>query len=157
MKFSDLVIGIVLVIAGVAILLEARTFPAVPGQRFGASFFPSVVGGALALAGLALALMAVFTKRVKPIANKPEWMSSPRRVASFVLVIVAVIFFILASQTIGFILTTFIVLTGLQVWLGFRTVPAILVAIGGSFGFYAIFSLLLRVPLQRGLIERLIF
>ena len=51
MKMNDILNGILTATAGIAIFVKARTFPAIPGQRFGASFFPGVVGGTLVLAG----------------------------------------------------------------------------------------------------------
>jgi putative tricarboxylic transport membrane protein len=157
MKFSDVINGTLVMIAGIAIFLEARTFPAVPGQRFGASFFPSVVGGVLAFAGLALALSAVLRGEYKPYATAPEWIQSRKKLFSFILIILSVLFYIFAVEYIGFIVTIILIVFGLQVWLGAGKVRSMLVAIGSSLVFYMIFSVLLRVPLQSGIVERFIF
>ena len=144
-------------IAGIAILLEARTFPALHGQRFGASFFPSVVGGVLALTGLALAAVAVIRGDSRPWMTLPDWMRSRTKVLSFLFVLVAALFYIAVSIHLGFIVTTCIIVFCLNLWLGGGKVESLAVALGSSVAFYVVFAVILRVPLHRGVIEHLIF
>ena len=157
MKTNDLVNGVLVMIAGIAIFAKARTFPVLPGQRFGASFFPSVVGGALALAGLALAVSSVLNAKLKPWVTILPGMKSPSGVINCMFVIGSGVFYVLVSGYLGFIATIFIVVFGLQLRLGAKSRSSFLVAIGCSVGFYVIFAVVLRVPLQYTVIERFLF
>ena len=44
MRVNDAVFGIVFMIAGAAIAVEAQSFPPVPGQQYGSAFFPRLIG-----------------------------------------------------------------------------------------------------------------
>ena len=157
MKTNDIVNGVLTAAAGIAIFIKARTFPAIRGQRFGASFFPSVVGGALAIAGLVLAFSSVLRKKVKPWVSMSPEIQSPRGIVNFVLIFASGLFYIFVSQYIGFIVTIFIIVFFLQLRFGVKWLPSLFTALGCSFGFYAVFAVVLRVPLQYTVIERFLF
>ena len=157
MKMNDILNGVLAATAGIAIFVKARTFPAIPGQRFGASFFPGVVGGTLVLAGLVLAISSVVRKQTKPWLTVLPAMRSARGIVSFALIFASGLFYIFVSQYIGFIVTIFIIMFGLQLWFGGTWRSALLAALGCSLGFYVVFAVVLRVPLQYTAIERLLF
>ena len=157
MKMNDILNGILTATAGIAIFVKARTFPAIPGQRFGASFFPSVVGGTLVFAGLALAISSVLRKQTKPWLTVLSGMRSARGIVSFALIFASGLFYIFVSQYIGFIVTIFIIMFGLQLWFGGKWRSSLLAALGCSLGFYVVFAVVLRVPLQYTAIERFLF
>ena len=157
MKMNDILNGVLATTAGIAIFVKARTFPAIPGQRFGASFFPGVVGGTLVLAGLVLAISSVVRKQTKPWLTVLPAMRSARGIVSFALIFASGLFYIFVSQYIGFIFTIFIITFGLQLWFCGKWRSSLLAALGCSLGFYVVFAVVLRVPLQDTAIERLLF
>lgn len=153
MKVSDLISGAFFALMGVGIFLKATTFPVVSGQDVPPSVFPMVVGGAMAFVGLFIVIKAVAAGELRPLVVRPEWVGSFRGTTGFVLVLLAVVFFIAAADYIGFIPTTFIILLGIQVWLRGKVLSAIVVAFVGSLVFYSIFAIALHVPLQSSYVE----
>jgi putative tricarboxylic transport membrane protein len=155
MRVSDVITGLILIIAGITIFLEAQSFPPVPGQRYGSDFFPSLVGVLMSISGLALALTTALKKQHKPWAKLPEWANTKHGLVSFILILASLVLYMLAAEWLGFWLTAFAVIFGLQLWMRARVITAFAVAVGASTVFYLVFAVLLRVPLQQGLIEQL--
>lgn len=68
-------------------------------------------------------------------------------------VVLALIFYGVASEPLGFILTALLMLVGLLLLFKVPRFPAVVVAIGTSVVAYQIFAIVLRVPLPQGLLE----
>ncbi|MFK7878192.1 tripartite tricarboxylate transporter TctB family protein [Roseobacter sp.] len=158
MKINDVFLGLIMLVIGVAIALHAQTFPVMAGMQYGPEFFPTIIGGGIALCGLGMvANWAVFRHGPKqPWVVMPEWMGSRINVLRALGILGAVVFYIVVSPFLGFILTIFLTTLGLllllanPLWLSLSIaliLPAIL-----HFGF----SVGLRVPLPRGVIEKLL-
>jgi putative tricarboxylic transport membrane protein len=152
MKLADTLTGALVALLGVAVFLYARTFPPMPGQPVGPSLFPSIVGVALAALGVVLALSG----RHRPpaaAADEPGWISRPRMVANFAVVIGTLLFYAAIVNTLGFIPTAALFLSMLMLAFGVRRARilplAVLIAVAVHFGFYT----LLRVPLPWGMLE----
>ncbi|MDP3225570.1 MAG: tripartite tricarboxylate transporter TctB family protein, partial [Rubrivivax sp.] len=59
MQKTDRWLGLALALLAGAVLWSARDFPAVPGQKVGAGFLPTLVGIGLLLCGLGLVLRSL--------------------------------------------------------------------------------------------------
>lgn len=153
MRFSDRAAGLVAVILGVAVAAYARTFPPAPGQIVGPSLFPFAIGAGLAVLGALLMLGGGAARRGPWIELEP-WVRRPRMAAHFVLVVADLLFYALAVDRLGFLITAFVFLAVLFLAFGVRRrwiVPAAAVAsLLIHFGFYT----LLRVPLPWGVLGR---
>ena len=156
MKMSDAIIGIIFTVAGLAVIIEARTFPAVAGQAYGSSFFPTILGAAMILCGLALAVTAIIKGAASPLFRLPSWLQSTRSKLSLLIVVLALIFYMLAAGYLGFCLTAFLIVTGLQVWMKERLLRSFMTALGVTAVFFVVFGSVLRVPLPYGLVESLL-
>lgn len=154
MKVNDTISGFVFAAAGIGIALKAQTFPSVEGQLYGASFFPTIIGIAMIGCGIALAVGGIIRGKNRPLIRLPEWLQSRRSIINFFLVLVALLFFILAADFLGFCATAFILLFGLQIRLGARVLPALGIAAAATAVFYIVFAVLLRVPLPYGIVEQ---
>jgi putative tricarboxylic transport membrane protein len=66
------------------------------------------------------------------------------------------LFYILASESVGFIPIALVFLLALFVWLGVRLVPAVLTAVVTTITIHWFFSTMLRVPLPRGLLNAIL-
>lgn len=154
MKVSDTLTGLIFAAAGIGIALEAHRFPPVAGQPYGSAFFPTLIGIAMAIGGLVLAASAVFKGRARPLISVPAWLKSARGAGSFVLIIAALGFYMLLVDRLGFCATAFVLMLGLQKWMGARLFPATTIAAAATAAFYTVFAVLLRVPLPHGLVER---
>jgi putative tricarboxylic transport membrane protein len=152
MRINDAIIGAVLLAFAVAVGLYARTFPAIPGQEYGASVFPTWI--ALALAACSLVLIASGVRRWTETGavSLASWARSGHHLRALAVTIVLVVAFILVVTPLGFIPTTLILLTVLFFLLGVRPVAAVpLVAVLTMLVHYGFYSLL-RVPLPWGVL-----
>jgi putative tricarboxylic transport membrane protein len=81
------------------------------------------------------------------------WVRRPQRLASFALMLAAMVFYLLASEPLGFMPTAFLIQLGLFLWFGVRPVMAVVVAIVMTIAVQYFFGSLMRVPLPRGILD----
>ena len=152
MKFNQALAGLLVMLLGLAVVLQARRFPAMPGQSIGAAFFPTIIGIGLLLTGAALALSR--QGRGAPWIEGAEWLRRPRMLFNFLLVFADLVFYAFAVSRLGFFITAVLFLGVLMVAFGVprrRVLPfALLVTFVIHYAFYS----LLRVPLPWGVLER---
>lgn len=152
MKLSDALSGLLLLLLGAIVVLHATTFPSMPGQSIGPSVFPMLAGAGLVLIGVVLMISGVRTRTGRWV-EPGAWVSRPRMVVNFVLVVLDLIFYAVAVQPLGFFIAAPVFLAVLFV--GFRATPkwivplALAVPVAIHYAFYT----LLRVPLPWGLLE----
>lgn len=152
MKLNDALSGLIVTIAGLAIVLHARTFPPMPGQPVGPSFFPSVIGGALVLLGAAL-LFGGAHRRGVPWVEFEDWVRRPRMAANLALTIGLVLAYSLAVDRLGFLITAILFLSLMFLAFGVTRAWILPVAIAVTLAIHYGFYSLLRVPLPWGVLE----
>ena len=104
MRFNDAVLGFIILAFGAAVALYADlTFPALPGQEFGPAFFPTIIGAVLSGCGLILLIQGLAKRKTVPLVEIGEWARMPRHVVNFVLVFLALLVYILFTDSVGFI------------------------------------------------------
>ena len=151
----DRITGLGFTALGIAILTLALQLPAPLAAThiaYGAGFFPTFLGIAIALAGAALALKPSFDG-ADPDDEEEEAAASHWLKPAIVMA--AGVVYVLFAQQIGFLILAPIILTGLLL-LG-RVKPLLAVSIGvvGSILVYVLFAKLLLVPLPLGLLTPL--
>jgi len=151
--FSDSLFGLVLLGAAVAIVWHAQSFPAMPGQDYGPALFPVLIGVGFGLCGAALLVGGL--RRRQPWVQWDDWVHSHRHLANFLAVPVALGFYILASDWLGFLPTSVLLLTGLFVKLRGRPLSSLVVAVAVTLLIHTVFSRYLLVPLPWGLLTPL--
>ncbi len=150
MKINDVTSGIILLVFSVVLWTSAHGLPNPGDQLYGPAFFPEWI--ALAM-GIAAAVMIVTSRSQigsQPLIGFDTWVRDPRRVGQFLLIPVAVIFYVYAVDLLGFMLAAALVLGGLLLALGVSVKIAAPTTVGIILLIYAIFDMLLRVPLPRG-------
>jgi len=154
-KVNDAISGLVFVLLAGAIYYVTRNFPIMPGQDYGAAFFPRTIATFMALLGAILIIRGIRERESVPWARPFEWMRSPPHVGNFLLVVGALIFYIIVSDSLGFAITAFITLfallfwlRGRQFWLSSLAISLVSVVILQQF-----FGQFLRVPLPWGVLE----
>ncbi len=152
MKLNDAVFGLLLTVFGIAILFAIRNFPTIPGQQVGPALFPGLIACGLCIGGVLLMVQGWRTRATVPWVSLQDWVRSPRHVLGLVSLIAGVVFYILASQMLGFLICAPIVLTVLLVVLRVPVGRAVLVAIVASLVIHFAFYKLLRVPLPWGVL-----
>ncbi|NIA72074.1 tripartite tricarboxylate transporter TctB family protein [Pelagibius litoralis] len=148
MQFSNRFIGIVAVVGAVAIVYGTFGFRAVPGQQFGSAFFPHITAACLALTGLAM----ILGPSTRPWFTLPDWMRSRRGLRAAAL-LAGGIAWVLLGPSLGFILTTFLLILALILLAGGRVLIGLGVAVGLTLLLHVIFGVLLRIPLPFGVVE----
>ena len=157
MKFNDAVWGVLLALLGAAILWHVQGFPRIPGQNVGPGLFPGALAVALLACGAILIASGLTARRAAgaatPWAVAPDWLRSPRHVLAFAVLAASNVFYLLAVDALGFLLTAFVSLAALMWVLRVRTVLLVPVAVIMALAIHYAFYKLLRVPLPWGVLQ----
>jgi putative tricarboxylic transport membrane protein len=152
MRINDAILGGVLLVFSLVVGLYARTFPAIPGQEYGASVFPTWISIALGLCSIVLIAGGMRQWAETGAVALEPWARSGHHLRTLAITIALVVFYILASTPLGFIPTAFIALAILFAVLGVKPLLVPVLAAGITmvmhYGFYS----LLRVPLPWGVL-----
>jgi len=153
-KVNDAISGIFFVLFGFLVFYLTRDFPIMPGQRYGAALFPRLIAFFMGTGGVALIFRGIRMRNGAPWVTVMDWILSPRHLASFFLVIFVLIFYILVSDSLGFIPTAFISLFVLMTWLrGVSTwFSSFIIAVLATIVIQQFFGEFLRVPLPWGIV-----
>lgn len=151
MRANDAIAGLVLIVLAVIMIGLTASFPEFPGQKYGPSLFPRILGAGLIVCGAVLMWNGMASRRAgAPWIEIAPWARQPRRVATFLLVIAMLLLYIFTAETVGFIPLALLFLGMLFVWLGVKPWIAAVTAVSGTLIIYWFFATLLRVPLPRG-------
>ncbi|MFC0201243.1 tripartite tricarboxylate transporter TctB family protein [Paracoccus rhizosphaerae] len=158
MKLTDALSGVLLMLLGLFMLWQAAQFPSFGGQPYGAALLPSILAAGLILGGTLLVLRDVMARRH---ADGGAWLHLvPDLRAGGMPALLAVLGNILAqiwlAPWLGFIPVSAAGLLVLFLVLRLRLWAAAALAVGTSFACWWLFAGLLRVPLPRGLLDRVL-
>lgn len=151
MKINDAVMGGLLLVFSAAIGVYVSGFPGMPGQRYGAALFPGMIAAGLAVCG-ALLLARGLREKAPPFEFAP-WTGEGPLVVNFALVCGALLLYILASETLGFMVTGTLLLLALFLKLGVRLSVSFVVAPMAALVIHLLFYKLLKVPLPWGILK----
>jgi putative tricarboxylic transport membrane protein len=151
MRTNDAISGAILIALALFMMALTISFPPFPGQKYGPSLFPRLLGVGLIVCGGLLVRRGLAQRQAgAPLFSKPEWISEPWRVVSFLLVPLVALLSILGWDTIGFVPITLVSLAAMFLWFRVRPVTAILAAIVATALLQFFFAKLMRVPLPLG-------
>lgn len=155
MKVNDAISGAVFVAVAGLIFVFTSHFRTMPGQDYGAAFFPRTIAVVMALLGAALIVKGIRERDGGPWVQTLEWMHSPRHIANFALVLAVLVFYILVSDSLGFAITAFVTLYVLLLWLrGPRFwLSSAVISLASMIAIQQFFGQFLRVPLPWGILE----
>ena len=151
MKLNDAVWGALLLALALAVLWNVQSFPRIPGQNIGPAAFPGLLAIVLAACAFILIVRGAAQRRrarqasANGCAHPGTWSTSCS--PSGVLV-----FYIVAANTLGFIVTATLILLALFLKLGVKPKVAFPVAIVTVFVIHLIFYKMLRVSLPWGVL-----
>lgn len=152
MQKIDRRVGLALTLLALVVLWSSKDFPAVPGQKVGAGFLPTIVGVGLLLCGLAL----VWRSRRAPAevgAGEAEAAAPSGRIASSFVIVGVTLGYIAFADRLGFLIVAplglFATFKAMQV----STRAALVWSIGGTLLVHLAFYKLLRVPLPWGVLR----
>jgi putative tricarboxylic transport membrane protein len=153
MRLNDAVPGVALILFALAVMAYTRTFPATYGQQIGPDLFPIIIGCGLLVCGIILVMSGIASRKTKPLIMLGDWAGDSSAVINVLLVPAAMIFYILASHWLGFVLSSMIILVTLLYRFGAGPVTSISVALVTTLVIQQVFVGVLLVPLPWGLLE----
>lgn len=147
MQRTDRWLGIGLAVLAAAILWSARDFPAVPGQKLGAGFLPTLIGLGFLLCGVALVLRSLRGQSRERGDDAPV---IEEHFGSSAVIVGAIVAYIVLAERLGFLIVVPVCLVAVfrALRVGWR--PSLGWAIGGTLVVHLAFYKLLRVPLPWG-------
>ena len=157
MKVNDAIWGALLLLLSAALLVHVQSFPKIPGQQYGPAIFPGVVAASLGICAMLLIIKGFAARthgheRAEWIALE-RWTRSRRHVVAYAVTIGINVFYIVAVNRLGFILTGIVYLSALFAVFGVRLRWVVPLAAVATLVIHTAFYKLLRVPLPWGVLQ----
>jgi putative tricarboxylic transport membrane protein len=156
-KVNDALTGAALVALGAIVLWHVQGFPKIPGQNYGAAWFPGWIAAGLMVCGALLIATRLRASAPVPLLALPDWTRRKRPVASVAAVIAGLIAYVLVVDTLGFHITAAALLLLWSRLLGASLRVALPAALAAATVIHLAFYKLLKVPLPWGIFERFAF
>jgi putative tricarboxylic transport membrane protein len=152
MKFNDAISGAFLLAIAVAILIDIQGFPKIPGQNVGPGAFPGSLAVILAGCSIALIIRGLKERAGGRWFTPGAWLMSWPHLRSFLVTVACLVFYVVASEPLGFIPCGIVILSAMFATLGVRGRLILPIALAVTLVIHAIFYKGLRVPLPWGLL-----
>jgi putative tricarboxylic transport membrane protein len=157
-RVNDAITGLILLIIAIAVFAYSTTFPQLTGMQFSAGFWPQTICVCLALCGVSLIFSGIKERAGgQAWVLLDEWWRQSGTVFTVFLVPGAILFYILLSDFLGFIITGLIILLVLGLRFGLKPLHAVLLAVATTLGMHFVFVDFLLVQLPWGLLETVVF
>ena len=149
MRMNDAIIGVIAILVGIGVLVHVQTFPGQENGQPGPALFPSALAGLFIISGIVLIFQESRKKEHSPLFERlPEL--NARGISNILVTLAGIAIYILISETVGFLLTSFGIMVSLMLMLKAKIRHAIPVAAFTTVMIYIIFNKGLMVPLPRG-------
>lgn len=152
MKFNDVVSGGVLLALSLLILLTVKDYPDIPGQNIGPGAFPGLLATLLAVCAVVLMIKGLRTQRHVPWLVWGDWMKSGFHMRNFCITVGCLLFYIVASDFLGFLICSTVILSSLFIALRVRWGWVLPMSLIVTLVVHTIFYKGLRVPLPWGVL-----
>ena len=153
MKFNDAVSGAALLALAMAILFNVRGFPAIPGQNVGPGVFPATLAVLLGTCAVLLIVKGWAASKEEAWVVMGDWMRSSLHLRNFLITIGCLVFYIFASEPLGFLLCGTVILAVMFGALAVRGVLILPLAVLITLVIHTVFYKGLRVPLPWGVLQ----
>ena len=155
MKLHDTLSGLALLIIALLVALNTADFPEIPGQQIGPAVFPRILAALLALCAGLLMVRARLPARDQAWVQLGAWLQSPVHRRNFVITITCLLFYVLASELLGFLVCGLLILCVMFRALSVKPIHILPIAIGITLLIHTLFYKGLRVPLPWGVLSPL--
>lgn len=167
---ADLVIGVVTALGGGATIAYALTMPTLDGGGPGPGLFPGIIGGALVLFGAILAVKTLVrpaaadaveaesalppeTESIKRIADvETSTLSLRRALVNGAVIVGSILFYVLAADHLGFLITMFVVVLVNMLALRAKALTSLISSLVLTVVMWLVFEKALLVQLPDGLL-----
>lgn len=152
MKFNDMLSGAALLALALAILYTVSGYPKIPGQNIGPGAFPGLLASLLALCAVILMWRGWHARRPGDWVAFGAWMRSGPHLRGFFVTVAGLLFYILASDALGFIICAVLILCAMFWSLRVKPWQIVPLAVAATLLIHTIFYKGLRVPLPWGIL-----
>ncbi|HEY4374984.1 MAG TPA: tripartite tricarboxylate transporter TctB family protein [Burkholderiales bacterium] len=152
MKFNDAISGALLLALAIAVLVAIQSFPQIPGQNIGPGAFPGLLAVLLAFCAFILIFRGLKERAGERWVVFGAWLRSLPHLRSFLVTVACLVFYIVTSNALGFIICGILLLCAMMWTVGTRPQIFIPVAIVATLVVHTIFYKGLRVPLPWGVL-----
>jgi putative tricarboxylic transport membrane protein len=149
MTFNDLFAGLSFLVLAAAVAFAAYGLPNPSEQPLGPSAFPMILAGLLAVCAVLLAISGARAASC-PLIGRADWSRNRGAVLRLMLVPLVVVFYMLAAEPLGFLLTAPVVLAVLFLAGGVKLPQAVALALVVTLAIHSLFYLGLGVQLPWG-------
>jgi len=149
----DRAVGVALAVLGGAVAWSARAFPAVPGQKVGAGFLPTLVGIGLLVCGVLLVLRRAPAGEAAPGGAEGAPALARQRFVPALVVLGSLLAYVLLADKLGYLFVAPVIVFACCLAFGTHWRAALLWAVLGSLVVHVAFYKLLRVPLPWGVLR----
>ncbi len=153
MKFNDAVTGVLLLALSLAVLITVSRYPEIPGQQVGPAVFPALVAALLAVCSLMMIYHGLAAGRAQRWLTLGAWLRSPYHRRNFAVTVGCLLFYLLASEALGFILCGVLILAAMFWSLSVRRRLILPLALLITLTIHTVFYKGLRVPLPWGVLQ----
>jgi putative tricarboxylic transport membrane protein len=156
MKIHDILSGIILLALALAIGINIQSFPVIPGQNIGPGAFPGLLAFLLAICAVLLIIKG-WQSRSQSTEHQSwvvlgDWLRSGLHLRNFLVTLGSLLFYILASEALGFLVCAPLILMAMFAALGVRPKWIVPLAVCITLVIHTIFYKGLRVPLPWGIL-----
>ena len=152
MKFNDTFSGLLLLLLAVAVLVNISSFPNIPGQNIGPAAFPGLLASLLLVCSVLLIVRGLRASARPPLIELGAWVRSAYHFRNFLITTGCLLFYILASEYLGFLICSVVILCAMFWALQVRLRLIFPVALGVTLLVHTVFYKGLRVPLPWGIL-----
>jgi putative tricarboxylic transport membrane protein len=153
MRVNDLISGALLIALAAAMIAYTFTFPPFPGQKYGPSLFPRIIGAGMLVCGLLLMIRGRRELAAgAPLGEIDQSYKAFRGWASVALILGVIVTYAAFSDMIGFVPVAFCGVLLLLWWFGVSLPRAVLIALIAVLVIDWFFGWLFRVPLPIGIL-----
>lgn len=158
MKVNDIISGSLFVGLAFYLFIHAEGFVSMPGVPYGPKLFPQIISVVLGLAGALIAINGARRLATEGWFQTEDWARKKSTYIVLAAIIAGFFFYIFFTETLGYLLTSVIMLMiVLTASRGpTKTAGNLAIAVVASGMIYVTFSYLLRVPLPVGPLERVL-
>ena len=153
MKLHDTLSGLALLILALIIAINSAGFPEIPGQQIGPAVFPRALAALLALCAVLLIFRARLPAPGQAWVQLGAWLQSPVHRRNFVITLGCLVFYIVASELLGFLLCSVLILCVMFRALSVKPSHIVPIALGVTLLIHTLFYKGLRVPLPWGVLS----
>ncbi len=153
MKFNDALSGAALLVLATAVLINAAGFPDIPGQQVGPAVFPGLVAALLGACALLMIVKGLAQSKAHAWVQPGRWLMSPHHRRNFLIIIGCLLFYVQASEALGFLLCSVLILAALFLALSVRRALILPLAVLITLAIHTVFYKGLRVPLPWGVLQ----